>query len=326
MFTSRSRPAPTSTEPAEPLFPAAPATRESPDRDAAAAPPEDAGPHPGGERGAGGAAPTAGEPRDDAPPDGAPPDDAPPTASGGRFDDALFDAPRPTDRGASERQSADGDEAPRRDVGDTHADAPPSPNGDDTSVGGEVVVSDIPPAEHPTSDDIAALTSELTRLAAEADERPWDEPQPWVGHTDDLDRPPPPPAAVPHVPVTEHPPAAVHDAHDGSRVTVTGTSDEGHLVVRVDPPAPGAAPPDPAALPDDDAGAERPTPEHRDEPSPTGVHAAAHERGAEGPRTRVHDERLDNRPGPIRLSPSEAVALAEQGPDALRRERPRSSA
>lgn len=308
----------TETEPAEPLFPAAPATQETSDRDAAAAPPEDARPHAGGERGADDTAPTGGEPRDDAPPD-----DAPPAASGGRFDDALFDAPRPTDRGASERRSADRDESPRRDAGDTHVDAPPSPGGDDAPVGGEVVVSDIPPAEHPTSDDIAALTSELTRLAAEADERPWDEPQPWVGHTDDLDHPPSP-AAAPHVPVTEHPPAAVHDAHDGSRVTVTGTSDEGHLVVRVEPPAPDGAP-DPAALPDDDAGAERPTPASRDEPSPTGVHAAAHERGAEGPRTRVHDERLDNRPGPIRLSPSEAVALAEQGPDALRRERPRSA-
>jgi hypothetical protein len=39
----------------------------------------------------------------------------------------------------------------------------------------------------------------------------------------------------------------------------------------------------------------------------------------DGTRVRVHDERLDTRPGPIRMSPSEAVALATDGPAALRR-------
>ncbi|MBW3621398.1 MAG: hypothetical protein KY461_14230, partial [Actinobacteria bacterium] len=41
---------------------------------------------------------------------------------------------------------------------------------------------------------------------------------------------------------------------------------------------------------------------------------------AEGGRTmRVHDGRLDKRPGPIRMTPSEAIALAQDGPQALRR-------
>lgn len=38
---------------------------------------------------------------------------------------------------------------------------------------------------------------------------------------------------------------------------------------------------------------------------------------------RVHSERLDRRPGPIRMSPSEALALASEGPEALQRGRDR---
>jgi hypothetical protein len=39
----------------------------------------------------------------------------------------------------------------------------------------------------------------------------------------------------------------------------------------------------------------------------------------EGRRVRVHDGRLDTRPGPIRMSPSEALRLAEEGPRPSRR-------
>lgn len=38
-----------------------------------------------------------------------------------------------------------------------------------------------------------------------------------------------------------------------------------------------------------------------------------------GPYVNVHDERIDRRPGPIRMTPSEALALAKEGPAALRR-------
>lgn len=44
----------------------------------------------------------------------------------------------------------------------------------------------------------------------------------------------------------------------------------------------------------------------------------------EGRTMRVHDGRLDRRPGPIRMTPSEAIALAQDGPRALRRDRPRA--
>lgn len=60
----------------------------------------------------------------------------------------------------------------------------------------------------------------------------------------------------------------------------------------------------------------------RPEPEPT---APAPARGDietvddAGRRVRVHDGRLDTRPGPIRMSPSEALRLAEEGPRASRR-------
>lgn len=37
------------------------------------------------------------------------------------------------------------------------------------------------------------------------------------------------------------------------------------------------------------------------------------------PPTRVHERRIDQRPGPIRMTPSEALALVREGPGALRR-------
>lgn len=46
--------------------------------------------------------------------------------------------------------------------------------------------------------------------------------------------------------------------------------------------------------------------------------------GDGGPRVSVHGERLDSRPGPIRMTPSEALALAKDGREALQRRRPSS--
>lgn len=62
-----------------------------------------------------------------------------------------------------------------------------------------------------------------------------------------------------------------------------------------------------------------------DEPTSPQPIPLSEEPATHGPSTiRVHDERLDNRPGPIRMSPSEAVTLANEGPAALRRRRPRT--
>lgn len=59
----------------------------------------------------------------------------------------------------------------------------------------------------------------------------------------------------------------------------------------------------------------------------TGLFAAGHrddERDVAGAddasqRVRVHAQRIDQRPGPIRMTPSEALTLAKEGPGALRR-------
>lgn len=129
--------------------------------------------------------------------------------------------------------------------------------------------------------------------AAAPSEQEHDEPVPWVGHTDQLDGPHAPQPTPPPRDTTREPPLqdehawSVHRADDGS-------------------PAPGAA--------------DAPATEHVD-PPPTEAHRAAQEAAEDGPATRVHAERIDSRPGPIQLTPSEAVALASEGPRALRRAR-----
>lgn len=54
--------------------------------------------------------------------------------------------------------------------------------------------------------------------------------------------------------------------------------------------------------------------------SPTGPAPAGDDDPA-GRAVNVHPERIDRRPGPIRMTPSEALALAEEGPEARRRGR-----
>lgn len=43
---------------------------------------------------------------------------------------------------------------------------------------------------------------------------------------------------------------------------------------------------------------------------------------ANTPDVHVYDERLDDRPGPVELTPSQAIELAREGPEALRRRGP----
>lgn len=64
---------------------------------------------------------------------------------------------------------------------------------------------------------------------------------------------------------------------------------------------------------DEVGGAEAPEPRSSSDEPPSDTVTST------GQRIRVHDERIDNRPGPIRFSPSEAVALAKDGPRALHR-------
>ncbi|MBW3659679.1 MAG: hypothetical protein KY457_13645 [Actinobacteria bacterium] len=55
-------------------------------------------------------------------------------------------------------------------------------------------------------------------------------------------------------------------------------------------------------------------------PTPTADEPVAGEEQRAAERTmRVHDERLDKRPGPIRMTPSEAIRLAQDGPRTARR-------
>jgi hypothetical protein len=180
-------------------------------------------------------------------------------------------------------------------------------------------------ADHPAAapTETAAPTEAEATADAEArtDGEPpvepgTDEPMPWVGHTDQLDAPEPPQPAPPPRDTTRDPlpqgdvPVAAHRAHDGSTVAITGTDGE-QLVVRRVPAGDGAATAAAAS-----AAAEPGAPQPPDE-----AHRAAQEPDGDGPATRVHAERIDSRPGPIQLTPSEAVALASEGPRALRRVR-----
>ncbi len=71
--------------------------------------------------------------------------------------------------------------------------------------------------------------------------------------------------------------------------------------------------PAPAELPEQPAAKAPPIEEH------VTIPIGEADEGPDGPDISVHEDRLDNRPGPIELSPSEALALAERGRDALRR-------
>ncbi|MDP9023663.1 MAG: hypothetical protein M3N57_13400 [Actinomycetota bacterium] len=74
-----------------------------------------------------------------------------------------------------------------------------------------------------------------------------------------------------------------------------------------------------AAEPSDDRGVEEASDDLQ-----ARVHADAIARSEPRPRgnapnVHVYDERLDDRPGPVELTPSQAIELAREGPEALRR-------
>lgn len=80
-------------------------------------------------------------------------------------------------------------------------------------------------------------------------------------------------------------------------------------------PEPAAADPEPEAAP-----------EPGQEPSEDGLHTSVHEdaleqvapRARNAPGVRVHDDNLDQRSGPVRLTPSQAIELARGGRESLR--------
>lgn len=86
--------------------------------------------------------------------------------------------------------------------------------------------------------------------------------------------------------------------------------------------------PAPEPQPEPAAAAER---EHAHEPGPEpaedGLHTSVHEealdhvapRPRNAPGVRVHDDNLDQRSGPVRLTPSQAIELARGGRESLRR-------
>lgn len=99
-------------------------------------------------------------------------------------------------------------------------------------------------------------------------------------------------------------------------------------------PEPAAAPPGPEAAPErapEVAPAPEPEPEPaaaaEPEPSEDGLQTAVHEdalervapRARNAPGVRVHDDNLDQRSGPVRLTPSQAIELARGGRESLRR-------
>lgn len=95
-------------------------------------------------------------------------------------------------------------------------------------------------------------------------------------------------------------------------------------------PAPAAGPEvtppaQPEATPPAEPEATRPPAEPPVPATPVAAPEAAPADTGATEGVRVHDHRLDRRPGPIRLSPSEAVALAKDGPAALHRRRPRGA-
>lgn len=86
--------------------------------------------------------------------------------------------------------------------------------------------------------------------------------------------------------------------------------------------------PEPAAAVEPEPGPEpEPEPEQEPEPPEDGLHTAVHEEALErvaprarnAPGVRVHDDNLDQRSGPVRLTPSQAIELARGGRESLRR-------
>lgn len=114
-------------------------------------------------------------------------------------------------------------------------------------------------------------------------------------------RQPPPPPPRPGLFTAQQRPV---DAGPFGRRVGTADDADGTFGPLFDTPPPPAAT-DPV---------EQPAPEAAADPLPAGEDPAPS-------KVRVHDERLDRRPGPIHMSPSEAIALAAGRTDALNRHR-----
>lgn len=101
-----------------------------------------------------------------------------------------------------------------------------------------------------------------------------------------------------------------------------------HGAIPEPPPGPDPVPPlfdrpavvnepEPADLIDAPTPSPEPAPTPTPEPTPEPGRPPA-PRDEDGRTVRVHDGRLDRRPGPIKMTPSEAMRLAQDGPRALR--------
>jgi hypothetical protein len=183
-----------------------------------------------------------------------------------------------------------------------------------------------PPADEPPADEPEASTGpDGPRPVPRALER--EEPPRPVRSTTLSEAPRT--AAAPEPPPRQEPPRPTeHDdiARLAEELTRFAEGDPAALDMATTEPEPDAPEPD-APEPEDAA----PGPDVA-EPAVTSPATSAAEtitvpNDEDEPITtvRVHGDRIDTRPGPIRLSPSEALALARDGRSALRAERPRSS-
>ncbi|MFP5309547.1 MAG: hypothetical protein ACLGIR_08215 [Actinomycetes bacterium] len=222
-------------------------------------------------------------------------------------------------------------DAPPADHPDPSAAPPPPHPGSDTGTTDDSPLFP-PPAPPPAPDPAAAWAPPPPPPTTAPEPAPAPEPRPVPRAVErDLEQPggtlgPPPPSAPPRPvrsttlssapsPATPDPvEEPTTDGHeDLARLAeeLTRFAEEGSIPSEVEsrplPDAPTAV--DPPA-PDAPTAAEDPSP---DLPTPPGT------------RVRVHGDRIDSRPGPIRLSPSEAIALARDGRSSLWAERPHSS-
>lgn len=185
----------------------------------------------------------------------------------------------------------------RLDEPDTSAEAatPLAAEEPDEDLLQDAIFADFPGV---TSDeDAEQLYTELQRMLAQRthQDEVWtedDEPEPVALE------PEPEPTAVEPEPVTVEPEPA-DTADRDARLAVEALDATASITA-----------------PTEKTDASEPAAEASPEPEPDASHP--------GLQVRVHDERLDSTRGPKHLSPSQAIHLAREGPEALQRERPGS--
>lgn len=211
-------------------------------------------------------------------------------------------------------------------AGPRDEDAPPPPE----DLWDRPVAPDEEPEEPPEAEPVAERIPEAEPAEVAALEAFDPEPEPDAdahGHVVETDDP----APAGSVEALWDEATWRSEAADDPVATEGSTADEPLLAGDagpVQPPAPAPAPvpplfdPPEVVVEPDPEDLVAPEPEPEPAPAPAPEPAPESQVDDEGRTMRVHDGRLDKRPGPIRMTPSEAIALAQEGPRALRRDRP----